>query len=198
MPQETKNDIRPARKGGTSCQSSRKNIILRAVNNRPTDIELDRIVATAIIIKDGWFLITKRSPQKKMFPNLWTVPGGGIEVDDYINTPKSNSDCWYFALAKSLQREVMEETGVEIGRINYLLDLAFIKPDGVPVITLSFYCQWKSGEVKLNEESTDYVWISFEEAKNYQLVPGILGEIEMVDKILRGEDPDNIIYNPNL
>ena len=57
--------------------------------------ELHRIVASAIIIKDGKFLIAKRSPNKKMFPSLWTVPGGGIEPSDYINTPKSNSDCWY-------------------------------------------------------------------------------------------------------
>ncbi|MDD5739118.1 MAG: NUDIX domain-containing protein [Candidatus Pacebacteria bacterium] len=160
--------------------------------------ELHRIVASAIIVKDGKFLITKRSPSKKMFPSLWTVPGGGIEVDDYINTPKSNSDCWYFALEKSLQREVKEEAGVEIGRINYLLDLAFIKPDGTPVITLSFYCNWKLGEVKLNEESVDYAWVSFEEAKNYEFCPGLLGELEMVDKILKGESINNITYNPNL
>ncbi len=160
--------------------------------------ELHRIVASAIIIKDGKFLITKRSPHKKAFPNLWTVPGGGIEVDDYINTPKSNSDCWYFALEKSLQREVKEEVGVEIGKIYYLLDLAFIKPDGTPVITLSFYCNWKAGDVKLNEESVDYVWVNFEEAKNYEFCPGLLGELEMVDKILKGANLSDIEYNPNL
>ncbi|MDD4989705.1 MAG: NUDIX domain-containing protein [Candidatus Pacebacteria bacterium] len=160
--------------------------------------ELHRIVASAIIIKDGKYLITKRSPHKKAFANMWTVPGGGIEVDDYINAPKSNSDCWYFALEKALRREVMEEVGVEIGRVKYLLDLAFIRPDNIPVITLSFYCDWQSGEVKLNEENVDFRWVTFEEAKNYEFCPGLLGEIEMVDKILRGEDPDNIIYNPNI
>ena len=160
--------------------------------------ELHRIVVSAIIVKDGKFLITKRSPNKKMFSSLWTVPGGGLETDDYVNTPKTNSDCWYFALEKSLQREVMEEAGVEIGKINYLLDLAFIKPDGTPVITLSFYCNWKSGEVKLNEESTDYAWVSLEEAKGYKFCPGLLGELEMVDKIIRGESISDIIYNPNL
>lgn len=160
--------------------------------------ELHRIVASAIITKDGKFLITKRSPNKKMFPSLWTVPGGGIEVSDYENTLKSNSDCWYFALEKSLQREVLEETAVEIGKINYLLDLAFIRPDGVPVITLSFYCNWKSGEVKINEESTDYAWVTFEEAKNYEFCPGLLGELEMVDKIIKGENLSDIKYNPNL
>ncbi len=155
-------------------------------------------MASAIIVKDGKYLIAKRSPHKKAFANMWTVPGGGIEVDDYINTQKSNSDCWYFALEKSLRREVIEEVGVEIGRIKYLLDLALIRPDGIPVITLSFYCDWQSGEVKLNEENVGFRWVTFEEAKNYELCPGLLGEIEMVDKILKGENIDNIVYNPNL
>ena len=35
---------------------------------------------------------------------------------------------------------------------------------------------------------------SFEEAKNYDLIDGILEEIEMVDKILRGEDLATVHY----
>jgi len=160
--------------------------------------ELHRIVVTAIVIKDRKYLITKRSPHKKAFPSLWTVPGGGLETDDYINTKKTNSDCWYFALTKTLQREVKEEVGLEIEKIQYLLDLASIRPDGIPVVTLSFYCNWKAGEVKLNEESVDYKWVSFAEAKNYDFISGILGELDMVDKITKGKNLNNIKFNPNL
>ncbi|PJA01500.1 hypothetical protein COX74_02435, partial [bacterium (Candidatus Gribaldobacteria) CG_4_10_14_0_2_um_filter_41_16] len=112
------------------------------------------------------------------------------------NTPKTLGDCWYFAIEKTLKREVMEEVGVEIDHIKYLLDLAFLRPDGVPVVTLSFWCHWKSGEVCLNDESIDYKWVGLEEAKNYELIPGIWGELEMVDKILPGQNPDEIAYNP--
>ncbi|MCL5011235.1 MAG: NUDIX domain-containing protein [Patescibacteria group bacterium] len=156
--------------------------------------ELHRIVITAIIIKDGKYLITQRNRSKKAWPGLWTVPGGGMEVGDYINTPKTAGDCWYFAVEKTLKREVMEEVGLEIGKVRYLLDLAFIRPDGVPVITLSFYCNWQTGDVRLNEENIDYKWVSFEEAKKYELIPGILGELEMVDKIIKGRNPDEIEY----
>lgn len=167
--------------------------------------ELHRITSTAIIVKplhqsfgsegkDGKFLIVKRSPTKKAFPNMWTVPGGGLEVDDYINTPKTTSAHWYFGIENSLKREIREEVGLEVGRLNYLLDIVFIKPDGTPCIILSFYCHWKSGEVRLNEENIGYKWVSFEEAKHYQLVPGLLGELEMVDKILKGEDIEQIEY----
>ena len=157
-------------------------------------LELHRLVVTAIIIRDGKYLIVQRNQNKKAWPGLWTVPGGGMEADDYINTPKTNADCWYFAVENTLKREVQEEVGLEIGRIKYLLDLAFIRPDGIPVITLSFYCDWKAGEVKLDSENIDYKWVSYEEAKPYEVVPGLLEEIEMVDKIMKGQNIDDIHY----
>lgn len=149
--------------------------------------ELHRVTATAIIHKDGRYLIVKRNPDRKVFPDRWCVPGGGLETEDYINTPKTTPDAWYFAVENSLKREIKEETGLEVGKLNYLLDLVFIRPDGIPVVNLSYYCDWKSGEIKLNEENVDYKWVTFEEAKNYDLIEGILEEIEMVNKIKKAE-----------
>ena len=144
--------------------------------------ELHRVVSTAIIHKKGKFLILKRSLDKKVWPGKWTVPGGGLTVDDYINTPKTTESIWYSALEKNLRREVKEECDLEIDDIRYLLDLVFIRPDGIPVVTISFLAEYKSGEVKLNEESVDYAWVSLQEAKNYDLIEGILGELELADK----------------
>ena len=159
------------------------------------DKELHRISSTAIIYKDGKYLLLRRSLEKKAFPGKWTVPGGGLEVDDYINTPKTTGDHWYFAAENSLRREIKEESNLEVGKIKYLLDIAFIRPDGIPIIILSFYCPYKSGEVKLDEDSIDYAWVTYEEAKNYDMVEGLLEEIEMVEKILKGEHEDEVEYN---
>jgi len=158
------------------------------------DRELHRITSTAIIYKDGKYLIVKRSPHKKAFPNKWTVPGGGLEVDDYINIPKTTQDLWYFAIEKSLRREIKEECNLEVGRIKYLLDIVFIRPDGIPAIILSFYCPYKSGEVALDEDNVEYAWVGYEQAKNYDLIEGLLEEIEMVDRMLKGEDENNVRY----
>jgi len=158
------------------------------------DRELHRITSTAIIYKNGQYLLVRRSLEKKAFPGKWTVPGGGLETDDYINTPKTTKDHWYFAIENSLRREIKEECNLEVGKIKYLLDIAFIRPDGIPAIILSFYCPYKSGEVKLDEDNIDFVWTTYEEAKKYDLVEGLLEEIEMVDRILKGEDENNIKY----
>jgi 8-oxo-dGTP pyrophosphatase MutT (NUDIX family) len=168
------------------------NKLLKQIKDR----ELHRITSTAIIYNDqGKFLILKRSPDKNAFPNKWTVPGGGLEVDDYIDLPKNDGGLWYFAIEKSLQREVKEECNLEVGKARYLLDITFIKPNGTPVIILSFYCKYKSGEVKLDEDNVEYAWVSYEEAKDYDLIDGILGELEMVDRILKGEDLEKIEYS---
>jgi 8-oxo-dGTP diphosphatase len=147
--------------------------------------ELHRVTVTAIICKDGKYLIIQRSLNKKAFPGKWTVPGGGIEVMDYINLPKTNKDSWYYALENALRREVIEETGLEIENIKYLCDVAFIRPDNIPVITLSYYCDWKYGEVKLNDENIDYKWITPGESESCDLIEGISEEIKMVDEILK-------------
>ncbi|MFA5000865.1 MAG: NUDIX hydrolase [Candidatus Paceibacterota bacterium] len=152
------------------------------------DRELHRIAITAIIYNDqGQYLVTKRSPTKKVWPNKWTVPGGGLEVDDYINEPVSTKDGqqWYYAIEKALRREVKEEVNLEIGKPKYLLDLAFINPQGIPSIVLSYYASYGSGEVRLDEDATEYKWVTLAEAKELDLIEGIWGEIELVDKTLR-------------
>ena len=163
--------------------------------NQVTKKELHRIVSTAIIVKNGQYLIVQRSFKQKVFPGQWTVPGGGLEVEDYINTPKTTKDTWYLAIENSLRREIKEEVGLTVGKINYLLDMVFIRPDGIPVVVLSFWAKYKSGQVKLDtRESVNYRWVSSKELKNYDLIEGIAQEIEMVDKILRKGSSDGINF----
>ncbi|MSR71262.1 MAG: NUDIX domain-containing protein [Candidatus Taylorbacteria bacterium] len=150
------------------------------------DKELHRITSTAIIHKDGKYLIIKRAPHKKVFPNRWIVPGGGLTTDDYTTTkPTTKDGQWYNAIEISLRREVKEEVSLEIGKLEYLVDIAFITPANQPVICLSYFAPYLSGEVKLDEDAVDYKWLGLEELKNFDLVAGIDHEIEMVDTILK-------------
>ncbi|MFC1789686.1 NUDIX hydrolase [Patescibacteria group bacterium] len=158
------------------------------------DKELHRIASTAIICKDGKYLLLQRSLNKKAFPGKWTVPGGGLEVDDYIGFPKDEAGQWYKAIEKSLRREIKEETSLEVNKLNYLIDIAFVRPDGIPVIVLSYWADYGSGEIKLDNDSINYAWVTLEEAKKYDMIGGILGEIEMVDKTKKGVSSDDIEY----
>lgn len=159
-----------------------------------TERELHRISATVIIYKGNKFLITKRSLDKKTFPGRWTVPGGGLEIDDYINTkPHREKSLWYFALENSMRRECLEEVGLKIGKLKFLVDAALFKPKmKAPALILSFMAPYKSGKVKLDSESIDYAWVTLRESKKYDLIGGIYDELKMADYVLRGQDPQKV------
>ena len=151
--------------------------------------ELHRVAPTVIIYNsEGKYLLAKRSPDLKVFPGLWHVPGGGISMDDYEHLPSSTPkhQQWYGVIEEGLRREVREEVGIEIGKPEYLLDVAFIRPDGVPCIVLTYFAPYAFGEIVPSEESVETAWVTLEEAKSYDMIDGIWGEMEMVEKILKG------------
>ncbi len=154
------------------------------------DPRLHFVTATAIIAKvdnDGVtrFLIAKRAPTEKAFPDKWTVPGGKLVYSEYKSLPHTTVfPQWYNMMDWLLRKEVREEVGLEIEKPEYVTDLVFVRPDGYPVVTLSFWARYKSGEVTLNREMTDFAWITAEEAKKYDMIDGIPEEIEAVRALL--------------
>jgi len=149
---------------------------------------LHEVVITAIIGNGDKYLITRRAPNKKRFPGKWTVPGGKLETEDYINFPKETENYWYNVLEQVLRREVKEEVGLDIKNIEYVTSLATIHEDETPSLVISCLAEYAGGEVNLQEEEADkYEWVSVEEAKKYDLIDGIYDEIVMADKHRKGE-----------
>lgn len=152
---------------------------------------LYEVVITAIVQKDGKFLILQRAAGKRRFPNRWTVPGGHLEKDDFINQPKDTAEYWYNVLEKALAREVSEEVGLKIKNVRYVTSLATVHEDGAPSLVISCLAEYDSGEVKLQpEECQDHAWVDLKEAKNYDLIDGIYDELAMADDVARGKPID--------
>jgi len=148
---------------------------------------LHEVAVTAIIIKDGKYLITRRSPDKKRFPGMWTVPGGKMETDDYLKLPKDTEHYWYNVLERTLRREVKEETGIDIENIEYVTSLATVHADGSPSLVISCMADYVGGDIKLKEDESDqYAWVSLDEAKNYRLLDGIYDELVMAENQRKG------------
>ena len=143
------------------------------------------IAVTGIIIKNGKYLITQRALNKKVFPGKWTIPGGNLELEDYINSEKDTSIHWYNVLEKVLRREIKEETGLKIKNLGYITSMSFMKGNE-PMLIVSLYGDYESGEVNLNEESINYKWVSLEEAKDYDLIEGIYEELKILDGMIKG------------
>ncbi len=146
------------------------------------------VSATAIIMKDGTFLLARRSPHEKRWPGRWTVPGGKLEKKDYMGRKHDTAaGQWYNVLEELVRREVREEVGIEIEYIRYLANLVFVRPDGIPTLVISLFADYASGDVQLSEELTEYAWVTLEQAKDYDLIEGIYEELEMVARHLKGE-----------
>ncbi len=143
---------------------------------------LHEVAITAIVVKDGKYLIIKRSATKKRFPNMWTVPGGKLETSDYTSLPKDTQEYWYNVLEKTLAREVKEEVGIEIKNVEYVTSLATVHADGAPSLVISCLATYQSGEITLQKEEADnYAWVTLKEAKKYDLIDGIYDELVMAE-----------------
>jgi 8-oxo-dGTP pyrophosphatase MutT (NUDIX family) len=145
------------------------------------------VVVTAIVVRDGKFLIAKRADWEKAFPGRWTVPGGKVEVLDYALREKDTPHHWYNVLEDAVRREVVEEAGLQIGHLGYVTSMVYLKKGNVPCLIVSLYADAKEGEVRLCNALTDYAWVDLADVKNYDLIEGIYEELEIVDKILRGD-----------
>ena len=148
---------------------------------------LHEVAITAIVVKGGKYLITQRSQTKKRFPGMWTVPGGRLEVSDYVGLPKDTEHYWYNVLEKTLKREIKEEIGIDIANIEYVTSLARVHEDGAPSLVISCVADYVSGEVELQkDEADDHAWVSLEEAEKYDLIEGIYDELVMAEKQQKG------------
>lgn len=144
------------------------------------------IAVTGIIIKNGKYLICKRSNCEKIFPGKWCVPGGKVQQSDFINSKKDTDSHWFNVLEKVLEKEIFEETNLKIKNIGYVSNLALIRPNGFSTIIISLFAHYESGKILLNEdELVDYAWVTLEEAKNYDLIENIYEQLERVASLLK-------------
>lgn len=145
-------------------------------------------VVTGILInKERKFLIAKRAEWEKAFPCRWVVPGGKLEVLDYVLREKDTPYHWYNIFENLLKKEVMEEVGLEIKNIDYVTSMVYIRPDKIPCLIVSMFAECISDKVKLSNALTDYAWVNLEEARNYDLIEGIYDELVILNKKLNGE-----------
>jgi 8-oxo-dGTP pyrophosphatase MutT (NUDIX family) len=113
------------------------------------------------------------------------VPGGKVEVLDYVLREKDTSEHWYGVLEEGLRREVLEEVSLEIDKIGYVTSMVYIRSDGIPTVIVSLFAEPVGDkEVVLCSALTEYVWVTLEEAKGYDLIEGIYEELEQLDGLL--------------
>jgi 8-oxo-dGTP pyrophosphatase MutT (NUDIX family) len=155
-----------------------------SLDNAKTE-KLFYFVANAVPYResDGRCLILKRDEREKVHPGRYGVPGGKLEWKelDIMKPTRINGDVLDFegAVENLLERECMEEAGIEIEKgLKYINSVAFVRPDGIPVVLVKFAAKYKGGEVRPEAGGfTDYAWVTAEEAQKYECIEGIKEEV---------------------
>jgi len=122
-----------------------------------------RAAGKAVIINEtGKILLIKRAGDETHLENLWDVPGGRF---DYEETPQ-----------EGLQREVMEEAGIEVRVLDPVTSWTFMRDNGEQVFGTTFLCEPEGFEIELGEEHTDFQWVNEDD----------LDGLEMHDELREG------------
>lgn len=142
-------------------------------------------VANVVIYREGdeRCLILKRDEREIAHPGRWATPGGKYEWKDMpIESPtRINGDVIDFenAVEDLLVRESKEEANVDIDTtLHYINSVAFIRPDGVPVMLVKFAARYLGGDVVPEKGGfTDFAWVNSDEIKEYECIDGIPEEV---------------------
>jgi 8-oxo-dGTP pyrophosphatase MutT (NUDIX family) len=112
-----------------------------------------KIIAKALLKNsDGKFLLLRRSKTHPNYPYHLDLPGGEVEMDEDTDT--------------AVVREIVEETGLVVGRDN--LRLVFDKIVGDERGVLYESTLTKDNSISLSWEHDQYIWLTLEELLSWQ------------------------------
>ncbi len=99
-------------------------------------------------------LIVKRHPKSRTDPEMWELPGGKVEKGEFFTD--------------ALVREIKEETNlnVKVGDFCEAIQNDYIHKRTVQIM---MYLNDITGEVKISDEHTDWMWASLERIKSLEL-----------------------------
>jgi 8-oxo-dGTP diphosphatase len=115
-------------------------------------------VQKAVIRRGDKYLLIRRLPGAKYFPEYWDFPGGKFEAGEEPRT--------------SIEREITEETGLTANALDVVgtheLDL---DGAGSPTHRFTIYeTESFFGEVRIDQEHTDYRWMTKDEILNLKKI----------------------------
>ena len=130
-------------------------------------------VAAVIFDDDGRVLLIERG--RPPGQGLWTVPGGKLELGE--------------SLAAAVQREVREETGleVEVGELVAVVERSSLQePGAYHYVILDYLARWRGGAPRAGSDARQARFCAEAEAAQLPLTEGLSPVIERARALWRG------------
>lgn len=146
----------------------------------------ETLAVTGIIYKDTepyQYLIVRHKDGSGLVEQ-WTIPGGTLEVKDFVRRPSTNiSDYFSGEIERLIGTHIDESLHVAVDDIEYLYDPAEDHNEE-PLSVLSYYAKYVAGTPEYGKE-LEAVWTTIENLVHYDVAEDIRTELVLVDEILR-------------
>lgn len=124
-----------------------------------------KVNVSAVIFNDDKILILKRAMDEEVFPGLWGIPGGTVEMTDET-------------LDSALDREVLEEVGIKINNFQMIQNNIRVK-EMYGMVYIVFAADYVSGEPKAMEGTEQVSWMNYEDIDKLEFTPKTVDVIKM-------------------
>lgn len=121
------------------------------------------VAVKGIIVHGGRILLVKRASADKVGAGTWECAGGKIEFGEELEA--------------ALEREIHEETGLQVNVGSLLYAASFLTDPARQLIILTYLCRSMSQTVQLSAEHSAYKWCTRTELKTL-LPAGIYDDFE--------------------
>lgn len=131
-----------------------------------------QLAVSAAIFRDDKVLLVRRA--RSPANGFYSLPGGRVEFGESLHT--------------ALQREISEETGLEIEIVG-LAGWREVLPSSAGsghYLIMSFAARWAGKEPVLNDELDDFRWLVPERIGDLKLTGGLTEIIEQARRLVEG------------
>jgi ADP-ribose pyrophosphatase len=134
-----------------------KNYVSKKRNNYPGH---PRVAVGAVVFKDGCVLLVRRGQPPA--ENLWAIPGGNVEIGE--------------TLQEAAEREILEETGVQIRASKPIYTFDVIDRDMAGKVRFHYVivdlaAEYVLGEPSPGDDALEARWVSAGEIHNLKVSP---------------------------
>ena len=116
-----------------------------------------KVNVSSVVFNGENVLVQKRAQNEEIFPGLWGIPGGTVEMTDS-------------SLEEALEREVLEEVGVKI-KNHRLIKNNIKERELFGMLYIVFTSEYDTGDLAAMDETEKVEWMSLEKIQDMEFTP---------------------------